>query len=431
MQHSADPTVILGGGFTGLFTALHLRHQQYFQPLILIDPQERFTFKPLLYEFLSGELRADQVWPRYQELLQGSDVTFVQDAAQAIDLPQRQIELASGSCYTYGHLILALGSTTSYFGLEGAEENSFQFNTGEDAVTLARHLQHCLQQASQMPPQQRQALLTTAIVGAGPAGVELAATLADLLPNWYADLGGDPQEIRVVLLNRGPEILKGDINRHCRQTAEHALEKRTVAVELVTEAEVIAIHPKQLEFKRQDQAESVQAGTVVWTAGKATHPLIKSLAVPAAHRDQRGRLKVSPTLQLPDFLEVFAGGDCAVVDDQNPLPPTAQVAYQQGAAIARNLRAISVGHRPSSAEVKLRGSLMKLGLGESTANLFDRFELKGKVGHTIREATYLELLPTPIHNFKATTEWLVDEVFHRFSSPVGLAVAGEDRSHPS
>jgi NADH dehydrogenase len=119
-------------------------------------------------------------------------------------------------------------------------------------------------------------------------------------------------------------------------------------------------------------------------------------------------------LQLPDFPEVFAGGDCAV-DMENLLPATAQVAYQQGAAIAHNLKAISEGDELTPAHVRLRGTLMKLGLEESVAEIFDRFEVKGKLGHLIRQATYIELLPKPVHNFKVTTEWLTDEIFHQIA----------------
>lgn len=90
--------VILGGGFAGLFTALHLSHSHYPRPIILIDQNERFCFKPLLYEYFSGEMELDQVVPCYQELLKGSGVIFVQGTVQAIDLPQKRIQLASGCC---------------------------------------------------------------------------------------------------------------------------------------------------------------------------------------------------------------------------------------------------------------------------------------------------------------------------------------------
>lgn len=462
MNNPIYQTLILGGGFTGLFTALHLAHEHYPRSVILIDKEERFCFKPLLYEYFSGEMDSMQVWPRFTELLKGSGVIFVQDAVQSIDLHQRQVKLTSGDCYNYSNLVLGLGSVPGYFGVEGAKEHAFPFRMGEDAIAIDRHLRDCMQRAIQIEdPEQRRKLLTVVVVGGGPSGVEMAATLADFLPNWYEALGGKGQEIRVVLLNHGKEILAGDVNSHLRQTAEEELQKRTVPVEMLLGTEATAIRPDAVEYKRDDKLETLSASTVIWTTGTTTHPLIKDLPIPDEHRDKHGRLHVTPTLQLPDFPEVFAGGDCAVDvqtktswgreyeqpqpqkdsapkhgeqhNDAKPLPPTAQVAYQQGAAIARNLKALALGEELKPAQVNLRGTLLKLGLENSAANIYDLFEVTGEAGHLIRQGTYLELLPTPIHNFKATGEWLQDEIFKKYLEPnktgevikwVGGAVAG-------
>lgn len=414
LMKPSKQTVILGGGFTGLFTAIHLSRQRYPLQIILIDQQERFVFKPLLYEFLSSEMNIDLVCPRYEELLHNSGVVFIRDTVEAIDLDRQQVRLYSGLQYTYSHLVLALGSTVGYFGIEGAKENSLPFHTGEDAVALRKHLRNCLQLATQTEDRmQRRALLTVAILGAGPSGVELAATLADLLPNWYQQLRGNVQEIRIVLVNRGTEILKGDDNNQLRTTAQTALQQRTASIELLQEAEISAVHPNQVEFKHHNQTNVLQAATIIWTAGTQTHPLIEALPVAEQLRDKQGRLQVTPTLQLPDFPEVFAGGDCAA-SLLEPLPPTAQVAYQQGATLAHNLQAIVAGNPLRAAEVNLRGTLLKLGLGESAANLFNRFAIKGKLGHLIRQATYLHLLPTPAHNVKSTTDLLTREIFYRY-----------------
>jgi NADH dehydrogenase FAD-containing subunit len=89
MSNPVYQTVILGGGFAGLLTALHLSHKHYPRSIVLIDQSERFCFKPLLYEYFSGEMEPDQVVPRYDEFLKGSGVIFVQDSVQAIDLHQR------------------------------------------------------------------------------------------------------------------------------------------------------------------------------------------------------------------------------------------------------------------------------------------------------------------------------------------------------
>jgi NADH dehydrogenase len=417
-NHSAHQKVILGGGFAGLFTAIHLSKKGYSQPVVLIDTEERFTFKPLLYELLSEELSRNQVLPRFEKLLHGSGVKFVQDQVQAIDLPNRGVELAKGGRYAYNHLVLALGSVAGDFGIEGVNENTFPFRSGKNAIALKNHLRNRLKQATRTPdPQQRRYLLTVAVIGAGPAGVELAATLGDLLPHWYSEMGGNPEEIRLVLMNRGSQILKGDINRHMRPSARTALKKRSVPVEFLLGASVSAVTPQRVEFKRNNQNESLEAATMVWTTGTTTHPLIQSLPIPPSHRKKGGRLLVAPTLRLPHFPEVFAAGDCAA-DLQNPqiLPPNAQVAYQQGEAIAGNLLAISQGKPPTSAEVHLRGSLLKLGLGVARANLFENFVVTGKAAHLMRLGIYLTLLPNLAHNLEATTQWLNNESFNLFSN---------------
>jgi NADH dehydrogenase len=413
MNNPVYQTVIVGGGFTGLFAALHLAHQHYPRSVILIDPHKRFCFKPLLYEYFSAQMDALQVVPPYEELLRDSGVIFVRDSVQSIDLQNREVKLTLGTSYNYSNLVLAVGSVTGYFGVEGAKEYALPLWSQANAIAIDRHIRDCLQRATQtQDPEQRRTLLTVVVVGGGPSGVEMAATLADLLPHWYAALGGEKEEIRVVLINHGEEILEGDINSHLRHIAEEQLQNRAVKVEMLMGAEATAVRPNAVEYKRDGKTETLSTATTVWTAGTSVHPLIKDLPIPKEHRDRHGRPFVTPTLQLLDFPEVFAGGDCAAVQD-NSLPPTAQVAYQQGAAIARNLKALALGHELEPARVNIRGTLLKLGLEDAAANIYDLFELDGEVGHLIRQATYLELLPTPIHDFKATTEWLREEVFRQ------------------
>lgn len=421
MNSSTRPTIIVGAGFAGLFTALHLRHQHDLRSIILIDPQERFVFKPMLYELLTNELSEDAVCPTYRELLQGSDINFVQDKVETIDLQAKHLTLASGSEYSYNYLVLTVGSVQGYLGTEGAQENAFAFRSRENAIALERQLRICLQQASQMNDEaKRRSLLTFAVVGAGPTGVEMAATLADLLPYWYAQLGGNIHEIRIVLINHGKAILAGDVNAGLKEDALHAFRTRTVPVELILGVGVKSVGADHLEYQPADSAETKKllTQTTIWTAGTAVNPLIQSLKsqIQADHLDKHGLPLVSSTLQLLDFPEVFAAGDCANMQPQ-PLPALAQVAYQQGARIAHNLIALAKGASLRPAHVSLRGTLMKLGLNNGVANLFDKVQVTGKPGDLIRNATYLEMLPTPLHDFKATTEWLKEETFHRYHRP--------------
>ena len=414
MTNTINQTLILGGGFTGLFTALYLSHQHYPRSVILIDREDRFSFKPLLYEYCTGEMSADEVCPPYEELLKHTGVVFIQDSVESIDIQQKEIKLTSGS-YKYSNLVLALGSVTSYSGVEGAKEHGLPLRTATEVQAIERQLHDRLQQARQTrDTEQRRHLLTFVIVGGGPTGVEMTCTLADLLPHWYEGLGGNSREIQVVLLNHGEQILEGDVNVNLRSTALQAMLKRAVPVELLLGAKVSAVRADAVEYTRHGKSEILPASTVIWTAGTAMNPLIKDLPVPKEHRDRHGRLQVTPTLQLLDYPEVFAAGDCAVQQGGESLPATAQVAYQQAAAIAHNLKSLVVGHQLKPAQVHLRGTLMKLGIEESVANIFDRYEIIGRNGHLIRQATYLEMLPSLPHDFKVTTEWLKDEVFDRY-----------------
>lgn len=418
------PTIILGGGFVGLFTALHLSHHKYPAPVILIDRNERFVFKPLLYEYLTEEMNDNQVNPRYEELLKGSGVKFIQDTVQQVDLENRRVELANNGSTTYQYLVLALGAQTGYFGIEGAKENTLPFWTRQDAIALKAHLQDCLTQSLQTDnPQEREGaspppaggasvarekLLTVAIIGAGASGVELAGTLADILPQWYIKQGGEFEQIRLVLVNRGSEILSSNSEK-LRTAAEKVLQQRGFPVEFQMNASVTAVRPQQVVFERNDKQESLAAATIVWTTGTTINPVVKSLPISDDYRDKKGRLKVLSTMQLIDRPEIFVGGDCAVNWDKS-LPPTAQVAYQQGAAIAKNLQALAIDRVPDLASVNMRGTMLKLGLNKAAADIYDRLLIEGESAHLLRQGRYLTNLPTPAHNFQATTQWLSKEV---------------------
>ena len=408
-------TVIVGGGFVGLFTALHLSHRHYTNPVILIDPQSSFVFKPLLYEYLTEEMRDAQVVPAYDALLYDSGITFVQGKVTQIDLHQRSVVLEDESRYSYEYLVLGVGSTQSYLGTEGAEEHAFPFLDQSDVRSLKQHLKSCLQKASQTTDTAlKQDLLTIAVVGAGPSGIELAATLADLLPAWYEQLDQNGQDIKIVLINHGDDILQGDVNTHLRETALKALKSRSVPVDLWLGVGVKSVSADELcyQAKGKGSTERLRTTTTIWTAGTATNPLIAALPLPETARDKHNRPWVSSTLQLPDFPNVFMAGDCASVQSE-ALPAVAQIAYQQGAGIARNLIALSLNQSPQPIHALMRGTLMKLGVRRGVANLFDKAQITGEAGDLIRKGVYVEMLPTPIRDLKATAEWLSDEVFER------------------
>ncbi|MGD1900043.1 MAG: NAD(P)/FAD-dependent oxidoreductase [Phormidesmis sp.] len=416
MASSNHEILILGGGFVGLFTALHLERLNCACPRTMIDRNWRFVFKPLLYELLSSETNTEIIWPRYDELLSERDVAFVLDEVSNIDLDNKQVTTQAGLTHSYQYLVLGLGATTGYLNIPGTKENTLPFRDGQDTIVLSEHLRKNLQIAAQRSDQKHEARsqhLTVAIIGAGPAGVELAVTLADLLPEWYEPLGGNPTDINIVILQRGQEILSGLGNEKLKKAARKAMRKR--GVNLLTGASVTEIQPEQVIYEQDGETRSLPASTIVWTAGTAPNPLIQNLSIPDEHKNRQGKLRVLPTLQLPGHPEVFAAGDCAL-NPSDDLPDTAQVAYQQGKAIADNIIALIEDKAPTPAEVSLRGTLLKLGKGESAAEIFDKIEIKGHPGHLIREATYLSILPLPGYKLKTGVQWLTEEIFEQFSA---------------
>ena len=410
MDALAPQTVILGGGFTGLYAALRLQRAKTANSVLLIDQSDRFRFRPLLYDYFSQEMDEPQVMPRYKDLITSRSITFMQDGVEAVDLRQQQVCLRSGQSCSYSHLVIALGSVSGYFGIEGAKDYTLPFRDVRDAIALQQQVEECVFRASRIKSEaQRRFLLTFVIVGGGPTGVELAATLADVAPRAYEKLGGDVAEVRIVLLNRGSTILEGDINQALRQTITRILQRKAVQVDILTNATVTAVTADHVEYKQDEQIRSIAAPTKLWTAGTVTNPIVKHLSIAEDQRDRKGRLIVKPTLQLIDYPNVFAGGDCAVVDGYD-LPPTAQVANQQGTTIAHNILALKRGDKLRSLNVTLKGSMIKMGTNQAATNLYNRIQVNGEIGHLMRQAVYMNTLPTPKRDLKLTWRWLKGEL---------------------
>ena len=322
--------LILGGGFGGLFTALELAGSA---DVTLVSDADHFLFTPMLYEYLSGEVEAWHIAPRYDELLEDK-IHFVQATITGIDLTSQTVSLASHEPLNYDALVLAIGGVTNYVGVEGAEEFTLPFRKLSHADNLRHRMVAALDRIPpDFAPQDARRETTFAVVGAGASGCELSTKMADLLKDAFRRraLQG---EARVLVIEMGDRVVPG-MGDQIRTFVEDALHESRVEVH--TQTRVVKVTANELTFEHEGNQESLKTAGVVWTGGVKMSPLIEQLD---AEKGKRGLLVVKPTLQLSQHVNVFALGDIAYYPDATPsLAGTAQLAFQQASLAARNIKA--------------------------------------------------------------------------------------------
>jgi len=332
MRNNKDKprVVVIGAGFGGLEAARALAKLPVH--VILIDRKNHHTFQPLLYQVATAGISPGEIAAPIRWILRGrKNVEVLLGEVIGFDLEKRVVKLPDLDV-PYDYLVVAAGATHSYFGHDEWEPWAPGLKTIEDALEIRRRVLLPFELSErQAAAGQPQTELNFVIVGAGPTGVELAGTLAEIARQVLRDefVSIDPRRTRIVLLEGGPRILPAyapDLS----QSAVRQLQK--LGVEVRTSALVTKIAPGAVWVGE----ERLPAAVVLWAAGVAASPLGKKLAAPV---DRAGRVLVNPDLTVPEHPEVFVIGDLASFKDErgNLLPGVAPVAMQQGRYVARTV----------------------------------------------------------------------------------------------
>lgn len=403
--------VILGGGFAGLFTALDLSGAG---DVTLVCDEDHFVFTPMLYEYFSGEVEAWHIGPTYKELIDNNNVEILVDKATAVDLNTRTVTLSKRDPLNYDVLVIAVGGVTNYAGVAGAEEFSLPFRKIEHADALRQRMVAALDRIPpEMPPQDVRRELTFALVGAGASGCELSTKMADLLVDAFKRraLHGEP---RVMLLEMGDKVVPG-MGQQIREIVEEALRESHVEVHTLTR--VVNVSSDSVTFEHEGRQEQVKTAGVVWLGGVRMNPLIEQLD---AEKTNRGLLTIKPTLQLTQHDHVFALGDIAFYPDADPtLHGTAQLAFQQAALAARNVKALLDGKELQTKYFEELGEAMSLGT-ERAAVLTGGKAFGGALARQARFALYTSRLPTWQHRLRVGASWFFGGTTPRPLLPLGL-----------
>ncbi|CAN1496926.1 Ndh NADH dehydrogenase, FAD-containing subunit [Rhabdaerophilaceae bacterium] len=364
MNGASHPrVVVIGAGFGGLAVAKALAKAPV--NLTVVDRRNFHLFQPLLYQVATAALSPADISAPIRTILRKQENARVMLAkVTGIDRIGRKVLTEDGSI-PFDYLVIATGARHSYFGRDEWSEIAPGIKTIDDATRLRAKLLVALERAEvETDPALRAALLTFAIVGGGPTGVELAGAISELARNSATrDFRSiKPADIRVILIEGGPRVL-GSFHESLSQSAQRALEQ--MHVEVRTGAAVSAIHPDQIEI-----GETVIATrNVIWAAGVRASPAGRWLDAPT---DRAGRVMVGSDFSLPDDANVFVIGDTAAyaVGDGKFLPGVAPAAKQAGTFVGKLIGARINGANPPRAFAYADvGMLATIGRNAAVADL--------------------------------------------------------------
>ena len=359
---SRPHVVIIGGGFGGLSAAKTLRKADV--QVTLLDRRNHHVFQPLLYQVATATLSPGDIAAPIRWILRHArNVRVLLGEAVRIDASARRVEFADGGTLDYDYLIVASGSSHAYFGHDEWERYAPGLKTLEDAITIRRRILLAFEKAErETDPVRRRELLTFVIVGGGPTGVELAGTLAEIARQTLRDefRSIDTSLARIVLVEASR--LLATFPDSLQEAARRSLKRLGIEIKEGVAVTHIDAHGVMVGTERLD------AGTIVWAAGVAASPLVKTLGAPL---DRAGRVLVEPDLSIPGHPEVFVVGDAAAFLHQGGklLPGVAQTAMQGATQAAKNIVRRELGQPTLPFVYRNLGNMAIVGRGSAIADL--------------------------------------------------------------
>ncbi|KAL1196322.1 Alternative NAD(P)H-ubiquinone oxidoreductase C1, chloroplastic/mitochondrial [Cardamine amara subsp. amara] len=412
---------ILGGGFGGLYTALRLESLVWPDDkkpqVVLVDQSERFVFKPMLYELLSGEVDVWEIAPRFSDLLTNTGIQFLRDRVKTLlpcdhlgvngsesSVTGGTVVLESGFQIEYDWLVLALGAEAKLDVVPGAMELALPFYTLEDAIKVNEKL--CKLERKNFKDG---SAIKVAVVGCGYAGIELAATISERLQDrgivqcinvsksiLTSAPDGNREAAMKVLMSRKVQLLLGYLVQSIKRVSDSKED----------EGYFLELQPAE----RGLESQTIEADIVLWTVG--AKPLLTKLEPSGPNvlpLNARGQAETDETLRVKGHPRIFALGDSSSLRDSNGklLPTTAQVAFQEADFTGWNIWA-AINDRPLLPfRFQNLGEMMTLGRYDAaiSPSFIEGLTLEGPIGHTARKLAYLIRLPTDEHRFKVGISW--------------------------
>ncbi len=407
LLRDAPHVVIVGAGFAGLKAAQTLAGKTV--RVTLIDKRNFNLFQPMLYQVASGLVsQTDVASPLRIMLGSAPNVQVLLGEVVEIDPNSKEV-VFNERRLRYDHLIVAAGASSTFFGHDEWAEFATPMKTLEDAYGIRKRVLSALEEAEQTPdPEQRLLLQSVIVVGGGPTGCELAASLNDLMRHTlerdFKQI--DPNMCKVTLVDPGDRVLRAMDPQLSKAAGDHL---RRCGVELLLGGRVKSIEAGKLVLTTKESEITLEAKTICWTAGVAASPLGKLLADhTGCALDRGGRIPVEPDFSIPGHPEIRVVGDlCSYshTKDGKPLPGMAGPAVQMGVWVAQDILAKlqNQGHQPFAFQDF--GTMAVVGPLFAVANLRG-LKFTGPFGWLLWGLAHLAFMPNAENRLTVLTKWL-------------------------
>lgn len=416
--------LILGGGFAGMQVLKKLQKKfgkNKHVKIIFVSRDNFILFTPMLPEVATGMIETRHIVTPVRSFLQGTK--FYEAEIKSIDFDSKEVTIihkignqfrptaTDEHLLTYDYLVIALGSQTNFFGINGIHDNCLTMKDIDDAIILRNQVLNCLEQANLETSniELTKRLLTFVVVGGGFNGIETVGALNDFvrdtIKKYYPEI--NMAHVKVILVNAEDKILS-QIDEDLGQRALEKLKQR--GVEFVMNRQVTGATESSVSL---DNSRIINSFTVVWSAGVSPSKLIAELE---CGHDKHKRIIANNYLELPGHEgEVYAIGDCASVTDPNtgkPYPPTAQYAIKQAELAAKNIICDVEGKEKNKEQFhyKTRGMMAEIGKRYGIATLFG-IKTHGFIAWWLWRTFYLTRLPTSKKKLKVMGDWTSDLFF--------------------
>ena len=424
MSKYKKKVLILGAGSAGVGAARELKKASAGAPeleVTLVDQQNYHLVLPLIYQVVTGSVAPGHIsFPVRILLSQGGiagRVKFRQSRVQGIDVERKIVATDDGEL-EWDYLVVALGSTTNFFGMDEVEKNALTFRSLRDGINIHNHIldnyEAALLEGNEQP---RRELLTCVVVGGGPTGVELAASIQEFASKvLIRDYPSLTPYVRVILVESQDTVLSG-LNAKVGELAITRLRSQGVDVLLRTR-----ISKAWADGVETADGQVIPTRTVIWVAGVKPAAVVESLPLDKA-RD--GRILVSQNLEVPEAPGLYVIGDCAYLPQENvsePYPATHQVAMRQGPACARNILHAMREERQRPFRYKFKGQIIYISRNVAVAQILGR-AFDGFAAGMLRRILYLEqmlsylgLLTGFQSKLSTCLDWFFAYFYHRDTS---------------